>query len=305
MKIITSGDSYIDIDAYACAVAYAELLQRQGVDACAYTSAVLNESISKTVRGWSAPILRDLLPTKQDTFVIVDLSDPKYVDRVVDLSRVEEVIDHHVGFEDYWRDRIGEAARIEFIGAACTLVFEGWKKAGLLHKMSQISARLLVCGILDNTLNFGANVTTERDVAAYNALLPIAQLPEDWPAQYFTECESSIIVDPVNALQNDMKTVMFKTFPDAVSIGQMTVWDARKVLSDNHRQISTEFGAAYSDWFVNAISISDKKSYFVASTADLREWLRELLGVQFSGKIGFTDHSWLRKEIIKRDMRSE
>lgn len=305
MKIVTTGDSFIDIDAYACAVAYAELLQRQGVDACAYTSAVLNESISKTVRGWSAPISRDLVPSKQDTFVIVDLSDPKYVDRVVDLSRVEEVIDHHVGFEDYWRDRIGEAARIEFIGAACTLVFEGWQKAGLLYKMSQVSARLLVCGILDNTLNFGANVTTERDVAAYNELLHIAQLPEDWPAQYFTECESSIIVDPVNALQNDMKTVMFKTFPDAVCIGQMTAWDARKILSDNHRQISTEFGAAYSDWFVNAISISDKKSYFVASNADLREWLRELLGVQFRGKIGFTDHSWLRKEIIKRDMRSE
>lgn len=75
--------------------------------------------------------------------------------------------------------------------------------------MSVTSAKLLICGILDNTLNFGAKVTTQRDTDAYNALLAQAELPENWTAQYVTECQDAILEDAVSAIHNDTKNTLF------------------------------------------------------------------------------------------------
>ena len=36
------------------------------------------------------------------------MSDPAYFDKVVDVEKVDEVIDHHPGFEQHWQDRIGD-----------------------------------------------------------------------------------------------------------------------------------------------------------------------------------------------------
>ena len=69
MKVVTSGSAYLDIDAYACCIAYAELLNLQGVDARAVSSAPLNASISKTVLGWQSS-LDDYLPRAGDEFVL-------------------------------------------------------------------------------------------------------------------------------------------------------------------------------------------------------------------------------------------
>src|SRR5436190_9189636 len=99
MRVVTSGSAYVDIDAYAGCVAYAEFLKEQGNEAQAISTAPLNESISKTVRSWQAPLQSTYTPSESDTYTLIDVSDPAYFDRVVDLERVDEVIDHHPGFE--------------------------------------------------------------------------------------------------------------------------------------------------------------------------------------------------------------
>lgn len=177
MKIVTSGLSFLDIDAYAGCIAYAELLNLQGHQALAFSSAIMNESISKTVRQWNAPFAQNYTPNNDDTFILMDVSEPQFIEKKADINRVEEVIDHHIGYEAFWHERIGDKANIEFIGAACTQVYELWVRAGLLDRISETSARLLICGILDNTLNFKANVSTQRDRLAYEQLSKIANLP--------------------------------------------------------------------------------------------------------------------------------
>lgn len=52
VKVITSGSSYLDIDAYGGCIAYAELLNLLGYEAKAVSSAKLNESITPTIRSW-------------------------------------------------------------------------------------------------------------------------------------------------------------------------------------------------------------------------------------------------------------
>ena len=307
MKIVTSGFPYIDIDAYACCIAYTELLNLRGEAAQAVSTSLLNESITPTVRGWKAPLATTYKPSEQDTYVLVDVSDPDHFDTFVGVERVAEVIDHHPGLETFWLERIGRKAQIDFIGAACTQVYENWKAAGALDKMSLTSARLLVCGILDNTLNFGAKVSTPRDKAAYEALLSRAKLPADWTATYFSECQASILANPKTAIKNDTKLLRFASFdPDAaLAAGQLVAWDGRQVLGQyldilKHAMDST---APKSKWFINMVSIEEGRSYFVSDNGAVRAWLTRLLGVTFEGAVATSNRLWLRKEIVKEDTK--
>lgn len=304
MKIVTSGANYLDIDAYACAIAYAELLEFQGEKALAFSTAPLNESISATIRSWDAPFNTDYVPSDDDTFILVDVSEPDFLDKTVELDKVVEVIDHHLGFEEYWQERIGDKLHIEFIGAACTLVYERWKASGLFDSMSVLSARLLICGILDNTLNFGAKVTTPRDIEAYNQLLTKAELPDDWTAQYFSECQESILQDVVTAIQNDTKTVTFRSYEQPISFGQLVVWDGKQTLAEHQEQLKATMSAMKPDWFVNLVSVGERKSYFVTDNTDVQTWLQNLLGIEFVGSVATADRLWLRKEVVKQDIVS-
>lgn len=304
MRVVTSGSAFLDIDAYAGCIAYAELLQAQGVEAVAASNAPLNESISSTVRTWSSAFRADYQPSDSDTFTLIDVSDPDFFDRLVDLARVDEVIDHHPGFEQYWQERIADKAHIEFIGAACTLVYERWNASKLLGKMSVTSARLLVCGILDNTLNFGAKVATVRDKEAYQALLAIADLPDDWTAQYFSECQEAILKDAVSALRNDTKVLSFKSYEQPISFGQLVVWDAKNVLADYANVLKDALVDIKPDWFLNLVSVGERKSYFYTDRKEVQDWLTGLLGVEFDDTIAVADRLWLRKEVLKQDIGS-
>lgn len=303
MRIVTAGYRYLDIDAYAGCIAYAELLNLKGIAAKAATSAPLNESITKTVRSWYVPLDTGYTNTPGDTFTLIDISEAEYFDTFVDVDRVDEVIDHHPGFEAYWHERIGKNARIEFIGAACTLVYESWEAAGLSDKISQTSARLLVCGILDNTLNFGANVTTERDKKAYASLITKASLPDSWPAHYFMECQEALLKDPNSAIKSDSKIITFHTYKRPMCVGQAVVWEGEKSLSTYQPTMKKILSGLKPDWCMNLISISERKSYFVTDNKDTQEWLATTLGVHFNGTVAAADRLWLRKEIIKTDQQ--
>jgi len=305
VKVVTSGLSFLDIDAYAGCVAYAELLNLQGIEAIAFSSANINESVPKTIRSWKAPLVTNYEPSSYDSFILVDVSEPEFLDKTVNIDRVEEVIDHHVGYEQFWEEKIGSKSNIEFVGAACTQIYENWVKAGLLDRMSEVSARLLVSGILDNTLNFKAGVTTDRDHQAYKVLLALANLPSDWTATYFQECEASIFADIVGALVNDTKTMKFKKLnSDGIAFGQLVIWDANRAINEYRELIEKTMILNSDDWFINAVSINDGQSFFLASNDKVIKWAEEILGVKFNDGLALAGKLWLRKEIVKQDALS-
>lgn len=302
MRIITSGSSFLDIDAYAGCIAYAELLNLKGKEAIPYSSANLNESVTKTIRSWGAPLRTKYTPKPDDTFTLIDVSGPEFLDKIVEIDKVEEVIDHHIGYEKYWEEKIWSKSNIEFIGAACTQVFECWHKAGLLEQIGEVSAKLLVSGILDNTLNFKANVTTTRDHEAYKQLLKIANLPDDWTAQYFQECEESIFTDIKKAITNDTKMINFQNLnSDSVAFGQLVIWNADQAINQYREIVEKTMSSKSNDWFVNIVSINDGQSYLLASNVKVIRWAERILNVTFTERLAHTDRLWLRKEIIKTD----
>jgi inorganic pyrophosphatase len=304
MKIITSGFRYMDIDVYGGIIAYAELLQKLGQPAQAVSTGPMNESVTKTVRSWPVLIQTKYTADPDDTFTLIDISEPEYFESFVDLERIDAVIDHHPGRENYWQAKIGAGADIRPVGAACTQVYEHWKKAGRLSDMSETSARLLMCGILDNTLNFGAKISTQLDKDAYAELATLAHLPDDWPAQYFTECQEAIDQDPVAAVQNDFKIIEYPSRSDKLRVGQFAVWDATEVLTRSQKDLTAYFEAQAEAWFMNIISIGEGKSYFLCTNPALQQWLTDLLQITFDGSIAVADRLWLRKETIQASIDS-
>jgi len=296
IKVITSGSAYLDIDAYACCIAYAELLNLQGIPTRAVSSAKPNASVSKTVLGWGA-VLDDYRPTSSDEFVLVDVSDYHHFDPMVALDRVVEVIDHHPGFEEYWSQTLGSAADIRSIGAAATQVFQRWKAAGLLSSISEQSAVLLATAILDNTLNFTGQMTTTADIDAYAELVLHAKLTEDWPSHYFLECQASIESDISAALAADLKRMKPESrLPEVFA--QMTVWDAEALIEKYRSEICHWMGGQGDDWLLNVICISQRKSCLLAEPVVSQQKLSRLLPVEWQAGLAALKPSILRKELL-------
>lgn len=265
MIIVTSGSAYLDIDAYAGCIAYAELLNLTGRPARAVSSAPLNLSVSHSLRE-GGQNLDCHVPHSDDEFVLVDVSEPRYLDRIVTIERVIEVIDHHPGFEAFWAERLAERADIRVIGAACTQVYERWVASGLLASISPRSATLLAAGILDNTLNFGARITTDQDIQAYTALARLAGLSEDWPARYFMECQAALEDKLHIALLQDLKTMEQSCLLPRF-FAQICVWNAQGLLQRQRSRIARELGKFSDDWLLNVISIQDRESHLLTGSA--------------------------------------
>lgn len=304
MIIVTASRGFMDIDAYAGCIAYSELLNILGQESIAVTSSTLNASVSETVRSWPVPLLFHYNSSRDDTFIIVDSSDPRYFDDCVDNERISEIFDHRPGFESYWEDKLGENAHIEKVGAACTMIYEKWKTAGCVDLMSKTSARLLMCGILDNTLNFGSKGAIKRDRDAYQALAGIADLSADWPRHYFSEIEEAFHTSFLKELYNDSKGVEYSTIGTGqIMVSQMLLWDARAVLANNTENVSIFF-KDHPTGYINAISLSEGVSYFTARDADTKADLSPLLSIEFTADVARAERMWLRKEILAEDIKA-
>lgn len=298
-KLITSGSTYLDIDGYACCIGYAELLNLQGIPAIAITTAPANYSISRSIielgRVMLSPSSFDIGECTE--CVIMDVSNPRFFDPIAQVRIISEVFDHHTGFEAFWQEKLREKARVEFIGCAATLVFEEWEKVGKLDEMRPEIAKILVAAILDNTLNFTAGVTHDRDRRAMKTLCKIGKIDEQWCESYFEECQQAIESDLFHSIRNDAKTdCEIPHLPK--TIAQVTLWDAQKLLQKKE-QIYEIMNGLSDVWMINVISIKDNKSYFVCNTVFYRGKLSEVFGVKFENDVAQTPKAILRKEIIK------
>ncbi len=297
MIVATAGAAYIDIDAYASIIAYAELLNLQGEHAIASSTAPLNASVTDSLRrlGKNLSLYKK---GDKDQFVVIDTSNERFFDPVVKNGVIVEVIDHHPGHEQYWNDKLGSKAQIEHVGAACTQIVERWQKAELLEQMDKATAALLAAGILDNTLNFTAAVTTDRDRAAFNALEQQAKLPSTFAADYFSECEAAIDADLENAIKNDLKEIT-ETELIPRYFGQLVVWNGHRILQKDKAIMAGVLAEYGEDWGLNLISISENRSYFLAENPDAQAKLTSLFDVAFSGGVSTPHTMMLRKEILR------
>ena len=302
--IITSGSTYLDIDAYACAAAMAELLNIQGIYAIAFSQAPCNYSVCSSLVK-EGQVVREL-PSDFDgnsaKYIIVDVSDPEFLKDSVPLDQVTEIYDHHSGFENYWTSRIGEDAHIEFIGAAATLIHREWKVAGLQNKMSCSTARLLMAAILDNTLDLTSSNTTDEDREAFSELCRHAGEDNSFRASYFSEVQLNVESDLKNALFKDMKHIgQTPLLPD--NMAQLCVWNAEGIF-EKLSHIREWFGVMNGGWLLNLIDIKHRCSYFVCDDRYYQDVIEKIFAVEFEDGVARSADPYLRKQIIKNVLNS-
>ena len=295
--IVTAGNFFTDIDAYASVVAYTQLEVLSGIEAEAVLVGPLNVSVPPFLRLEQSDYSVDYEPRQNDRFVVLDVSDPENIAKFVDFNRIESIIDHHFGYEDYWKER-GVVTVVEPIGAACTQIFERWEEALRLNEMPQRTATLLAAGILDNTLNFSSNTTSQRDRHAYQRLLRQANLDETFSQVYFKACQADAEKDVRASIISDTKDLALGGFLERTKIGQLALWDARKAI-DAAIELSNDWASKKRPYFINLVSISEQKSYFVTEDSTVRELLSEATAAKFSKNIATANRLWLRKELMR------
>lgn len=294
MIVITVGKSYIDIDGYASSIAYRELLRMQGLDAMFVSDAILNYSITNSLL--NLPYSTDKYEIQElDKFIILDLSNKDYFPSFVKEENIIEIIDHHPGFEEYWKDK----AIIEEIGSVATIIVEKYEESNLLSKMDLSIAKLLMAAILDNTLNFTASITKERDKIAYKKLEDITK-EYNYKETYFLECQKYIESNLEESIKNDIKIQHISEYiPDI--FGQLTIWDAKELLNNNLlRKIMNSYG---NKWILNIISLKDNTSYILYSDEDVKNNLEKVLDCSSENNKVIINPAMLRKEIMKRVLK--
>lgn len=294
--IITSGRKYIDIDAYGGIFAYKALLKTMGYDVYAVTTAYLNESISDEIIELGFKFDTDVEIDGNTKFIVLDVSNPDFIDIFVNEDRIIEIIDHHVGFAEYWNERKIKND-IEFIGSICTIIFE---KIIDFHKeeiLTQEICKILIAGILDNTLNMNSEITSKRDIDAYNKLLEIGKIDDSWRNTYFNSCYKNIYENLEMSILNDLKIERTsKILPEV--FGQLIVLDI-SVIIDNYDKVENVFNK-YDNWIFNVISLKDGRSYIFYSNVVVKDNLLRLFNGEEKEHFICIEKCLLRKEIKQR-----
>ena len=120
--------------------------------------------------------------------------------------------------------------------------------------MNKDIARLLMAAILDNTLNFTATISNERDLLAYGKLDRIVS-DYNYKEKYFLEVQESIEKNLEEAIKNDVKTQSINEYLPKV-FGQLTVWNAKGIF-DKIGILKYIMNRYNSDWIMNVISLKD------------------------------------------------
>lgn len=295
MVVITSGKKYIDIDAYAGCIAYAKLLNLKGIEAKAVSTAKLNKSITPSLMKLSSK-LDEYKPNYNDEYIIIDVSNKDYFDTFVKEEKIIEIIDHHVGYEEYWKNKLKEKAQIEFIGSVATIIFELYERENLVQYITKDLAILLMSAILDNTLNLKAKITTPRDVIAYKKLEIIID-DKTYFETYFKECQLEIDKNLRLSIENDTKIETINSILPPI-FAQLTIWNKETILKKK-QIISETLNAIGTKWLLNLICLKDGKSYLITEDLSVQNNMEKLFDKKFKNEIMELENVWLRKEIIK------
>lgn len=296
--VVTAGAKGADIDVLACVVAYAELLKLEGKESVAVVAGDFTASVTPTVLEWEPKYEKTYVPEGNESYVLVDISDPEHFPAFVDHNVITEVYDHRYGHEEYWKEKLGSGFHIEMVGSCGTLIWEEFKKRGKAEDISQCAARLLLASIVSNNMNFKSSLTTSKDRNAYSELQRLADLQDNWVKAYFLEQEKILLEDLEMYLDTDTK--VFKIGENNFAIGQIELWDAGSIIKDRRQEIDNVMNK-YDDmsWVVNISDVSHGYNYIYSTSERGKKAIEEKLQITFEDNIAKTNELVMRKQLMK------
>ncbi len=169
------GHQNPDTDAITAALVYASLLTRTGTPAAAYRLGELNFETPFVLReaGVEVPPLLGDLSAGTEVALVDHNESAQSVPNLAELS-VTHVVDHHKLGD--LQTSVPATLRFEPVGSCGTILLGLHREAGLTVEPKE--ARLMLSGILSDTLHFRSPTTTDADRAAVEFLAPIAGIED-------------------------------------------------------------------------------------------------------------------------------
>lgn len=296
--VITGGSAYTDIDVFACAIGYQDLLRLFGKSADAVLPAPFNITIPPIIENQEVHYQKTYQRQVDDKFILVDVSDPNFFPEFVNEDKIVELYDHHFGHENYWANRLGNDAHIEVVGSCATLIWELYVAHSMESKISPATANVLYAGIVANTLNLQAQITSDRDRLAERQLKRWVSLPAGWQEVYYSQVNTGVEKNLVQAIKNDLKTVSISG--EDYKIAQVELWNAKEFATseDIRAEVRNAFNGDY--WFLIISSIEEGINYLISTNRTIQKELQDLINARWvTDELGITDMLWMRKEILR------
>lgn len=287
-----------DLDALACAIAYAEFLGEQSKEAVVATTGEPHDEVKYIFDRFGIRYPNQLKNTDDyDEIILVDKSDLMGIEDKVAPGKVIQVIDHR---QINQADKFPNAdVQIELVGAAATLIAEKFMKNSL--KISKESAILLYGAIISNTLNFKGTLTTERDKVAAVWLNRTAGLPENFWKEMFMAKSDLAGTKLKERVRGDL--IWFEGGGKKVGIAQIEMIGAQKLAETRSDEIARELNKVKNELvldfiFQNLIELDECKNFFITDDTVTKKLLEKVLEITFIGSVAQKPELIMRKQII-------
>jgi len=245
--IFIAGHKSPDTDSICAAIAYAELKNKQGVDAVPCRLGDINSETKFVLEKWGLDIPQLLEDATNKQLIIVDHSEVKQGPNNIDKAEIIEVIDHH---------KIGDlqtSQPIMFIskpvGCTCTVIYDLFKEQGV--EPSREVKGLILSSILSDTWIFKSSTNTDHDREVATALadqLDINNI-KDYGMEMFKTKIDFHNKTPEQLLKNDCKTYDFSNGSAYINVYDLVagsnelikkrkeILEEMKKLSEKHKTV--------------------------------------------------------------------
>ena len=165
----------------------------------------------------------------------------------IEEAEIIEILDHHRLAAPQTRNPIYICS--EPVGSTCTIVFEQFKKWGIV--IDPLTARVLLSGMISDTVMLKSPTTTDTDRYIVERLCRIADV-EDFNAfclNIFNDSAGLASLDPKTVVEGDLKS--YSESGVKFAIGQVEVSNLSEVnkCKDKYREVLTEEAEGHGfDW---------------------------------------------------------
>ncbi len=251
MSIITIGHLNSDTDSVAGAVALAELLKLQGKEALAYRNGQLNKESEWALKHCdSTNLVSEFSSTnisENQEFFLVDFNEENQSPVALAKINLVGLIDHHK-LNSCWKTDKPIYFRIEPVGSTCTLIAKLYQERKIV--IAKDVARLLLCGLISDTINLTSPSTTADDREILTFLATQTNENIEWLAQNLFEAKSDLSsFTPEEVVRLDYK--IFNFAQKKIGIGVIETLSPANIkkiepeLKQAMRKIKSEDGLDY------------------------------------------------------------
>lgn len=296
-KIVTSYEEP-DLDGVSSMYAYAEYLNKIGIPSDYYIQGTPKKEVRIVCDLFEIELVGSNEILEEQEVVLVDTNNFEEAP-FLKPEQIVEIIDHHSKNENC--DNCKKAKiHIERLGAVATLIAEKFKENKI--PISRESAILLYYGIISNSINLKASITSPKDIDIASWLEEQCdEITKEKIAEIFTL--KSKVED--SELRKEMEAEIALDYGGKkMTVAQLEIANMEKFLIQKQdkvvailNQIREEKGLDYI--FINCVDILNGFNMVLTFDDDTKELLEKKLGYSFENMRCKFDRVIQRKDITK------